>query len=80
MFDECHHLLELWGWLLQAVVGQLDKPRIVGLTATPPHLMTAEQAVLHRALFGAVDLEVPVTVTSRIPGSLRYPASRAVSA
>ena len=58
MLDECHHLLELWGRLLQAVVGQLDKPRIVGLTATPPHLMTAEQAVLHRALFGAVDLEV----------------------
>jgi superfamily II DNA or RNA helicase len=58
VLDECHHLLELWGRLLQAVVGQLDKPRIVGLTATPPHLMTAEQAVLHRALFGAVDLEV----------------------
>ena len=30
----------------------------LGLTATPPHLMTAEQAVLHRALFGRVDLEV----------------------
>ena len=58
VLDECHHLLELWGRLLQAVVGQLEAPRIVGLTATPPHLMTAEQAVLHRALFGAVDLEV----------------------
>jgi hypothetical protein len=53
-----YQLLELWGRLLQAVIGQLDKPRIVGLTATPPHLMTAEQAVLHRALFGRVDLEV----------------------
>ena len=58
MLDECHHLLELWGRLLQAVIDELDKPRIVGLTATPPHLMTAEQAVLHRALFGRVDLEV----------------------
>ena len=58
VLDECHHLLELWGRLLQAVIGQLDKPRVVGLTATPPHLMTAEQAVLHRALFGRVDLEV----------------------
>jgi len=58
VLDECHHLLELWGRLLQAVIGQLEAPRIVGLTATPPHLMTAEQAVLHRALFGAVDLEV----------------------
>jgi len=58
VLDECHHLLELWGRLLQAVIEQLGQPRIVGLTATPPHLMTAEQAVLHRALFGAVDLEV----------------------
>jgi superfamily II DNA or RNA helicase len=58
VLDECHHLLELWGRLLQAVIEQIGKPRIVGLTATPPHLMTAEQAVLHRALFGAVDLEV----------------------
>ncbi|HEY7879446.1 MAG TPA: DEAD/DEAH box helicase family protein [Streptosporangiaceae bacterium] len=58
VLDECHHLLELWGRLLQAVIGQLHAPRIVGLTATPPHLMTAEQAVLHRALFGGVDLEV----------------------
>jgi superfamily II DNA or RNA helicase len=40
------------------VIGELDKPRVVGLTATPPYLMTAEQAVLHRALFGRVDLEV----------------------
>jgi superfamily II DNA or RNA helicase len=58
VLDECHHLLELWGRLLQAVIEQLGQPRIVGLTATPPHLMTAEQAALHRALFGAVDLEV----------------------
>ena len=42
VLDECHHLLELWGRLLTAVLGQLDDPRIIGLTATPPHLMTAE--------------------------------------
>ena len=58
VLDECHHLLELWGRLLQAVIGQLDAPRVIGLTATPPHLMTAEQAELHRTLFGGVDLEV----------------------
>jgi superfamily II DNA or RNA helicase len=58
VLDECHHLLELWGRLLQAVIGQLDRPRVIGLTATPPHLMTAEQAELHRTLFGGVDLEV----------------------
>ena len=27
VLDECHHLLELWGRLLQAVIGQLDGPR-----------------------------------------------------
>jgi superfamily II DNA or RNA helicase len=58
VLDECHHLLELWGRLLQVVIGQLDGPRVIGLTATPPHLMTAEQAELHRTLFGGVDLEV----------------------
>jgi superfamily II DNA or RNA helicase len=58
VLDECHHLLELWGRLLQAVIGQLDRPRVVGLTATPPHLMTAEQAELHRTLFGGADLEI----------------------
>jgi superfamily II DNA or RNA helicase len=58
VLDECHHLLELWGRLLLAITGELGDPRIIGLTATPPHLMTAEQAALHRELFGAVDLEV----------------------
>jgi superfamily II DNA or RNA helicase len=58
VLDECHHLLETWGRLLQAVIGQLDGPRVIGLTATPPHMMTAEQAELHRTLFGGVDLEV----------------------
>ncbi len=58
VLDECHHLLELWGRLLKAVLGQLDHPSVIGLTATPPHLMTAAQAGLHQALFGAVDLEV----------------------
>jgi superfamily II DNA or RNA helicase len=58
VLDECHHLLELWGRLLKAVLGQLDRPSVIGLTATPPHLMTAAQADLHQTLFGAVDLEV----------------------
>jgi superfamily II DNA or RNA helicase len=58
VLDECHHLLETWGRLLVAIVGQLPDPRIIGLTATPPHMMTAEQSGLHRELFGTVDLEV----------------------
>jgi superfamily II DNA or RNA helicase len=58
VLDECHHLLEMWGHLLLAIVGELPDPRIIGLTATPPHMMTTEQAGLHQELFGAVDLEV----------------------
>jgi superfamily II DNA or RNA helicase len=58
ILDECHHLLEMWGRLLLAIIGELPDPRLIGLTATPPHMMTAEQAALHRELFGAVDLEV----------------------
>lgn len=58
VLDECHHLLELWGRLLKTVIGQLQRPHVIGLTATPPHMMTAQQADLHAALFGSVDLEV----------------------
>ncbi|MGH3252630.1 MAG: DEAD/DEAH box helicase family protein, partial [Trebonia sp.] len=58
VLDECHHLLEMWGRLLLAIVGELPDPLIIGLTATPPHMMTTEQARLHQELFGTVDLEV----------------------
>jgi len=58
VLDECHHLLEIWGRLLSALVASLDSPVVIGLTATPPHLMTADQAAVHRDLFGTVDLEV----------------------
>lgn len=58
VLDECHHLLEIWGRLLAVIVGRLTTPHVIGLTATPPHMMTADQKVLHHELFGAVDLEV----------------------
>jgi superfamily II DNA or RNA helicase len=58
VLDECHHLLELWGRLLTTLLARLDHPHVIGLTATPPQLMTAEQAALHTALFGQVDLEI----------------------
>ncbi len=58
VLDECHHLLETWGRLLKAIVQALSDPFVIGLTATPPHMMTADQKALHDELFGAVDLEV----------------------
>jgi superfamily II DNA or RNA helicase len=60
ILDECHHLLEVWGRVLREVAGRLDHPHLVGLTATPPHLMTADQAQLHRELFGEIDIEISV--------------------
>ena len=58
VLDECHHLLEIWGRLLAVIVGRLTDAHVIGLTATPPHMMTADQKALHDELFGAVDLEV----------------------
>lgn len=58
ILDECHHLLETWGRMLKEIITDLADPFVVGLTATPPHMMTAEQKILHDDLFGAVDLEV----------------------
>src|SRR6202008_2684258 len=50
--------LEIWGRLLAVIVERLTDPHVIGLTATPPHMMTADQKALHDELFGAVDLEV----------------------
>jgi superfamily II DNA or RNA helicase len=58
ILDECHHLLEIWGRLLAVILERLTDPHVIGLTATPPHMMTIEQKALHDELFGAVDLEV----------------------
>jgi superfamily II DNA or RNA helicase len=60
VLDECHHLLEVWGRELREVVTRIGRPRLIGLTATPPHMMTADQAQLHRELFGAIDIEISV--------------------
>jgi superfamily II DNA or RNA helicase len=58
VLDECHHLLEIWGRLLAVIVERLTDPHVIGLTATPPRMMTVDQKALHDELFGAVDLEV----------------------
>jgi superfamily II DNA or RNA helicase len=54
VLDECHHLLRLWGHLLEAVIEQLGAATttVVGLTATPPSDLGAREATLYRSLFG----------------------------
>ncbi len=59
ILDECHHLLEMWGYLLRALVDELgDSVFIVALTATPPSELDDKQAALYRELFGRADFEV----------------------
>ena len=61
VLDECHHLLETWGALAQAVVEALGPDTlVVGLTATPPAELTSRQRALSDALLGPVDLAVPL--------------------
>jgi len=60
VLDECHHLLEMWGYLLRALAQELGSDVfLVGLTATPPSEMGAREAVLYNELFGRADFEVP---------------------
>ena len=59
ILDECHHLLEMWGYLLEALVEELgDSVFVVALTATPPSELDDKQAALYRELFGQADFEV----------------------
>lgn len=60
VLDECHHLFEMWGYLLRALVHELgDDVFVVGLTATPPAELGPQEAVVYQELFGRADFEVP---------------------
>ena len=59
VLDECHHLLEMWGYLVQAVVEELgERVFVIGLTATAPGDLGAREAELYNRLFGRADFEV----------------------
>src|SRR6185437_11061203 len=52
LLDECHHLLEMWGYLVRALVQEVgDNVFLVGLTATPPSDMEAKEAAPYQELF-----------------------------
>jgi superfamily II DNA or RNA helicase len=59
VLDECHHLASLWGYVVRAVVEELADAHVVGLTATPPDELTADEAELYEHLLGPVDFTVP---------------------
>ena len=61
ILDECHHLLQVWGGLLDEIVTDLPDARVLALTATPPALLTIAQAERVDRLFG------PITYQAGIP-------------
>ena len=61
ILDECHHLLDVWGGLLDEIISDLPQARVIALTATPPELLTSTQAQLVDRLFG------PITYRAEIP-------------
>ncbi len=65
VLDECHHLLEVWGRLLEELLAELPEAWVLGLTATPPEAMTAEQKSLVDTLFG------PSVYAASIPAVVR---------
>lgn len=52
VLDECHHLLEVWGRLIGELLDLLPNAMVLGLTATPPESLSADQAALVDDLFG----------------------------
>ena len=60
VLDECHHLLELWGYLVRAVIDSLGPETfVIGLTATPPDQLTGREAALYHSIFGEANFSVP---------------------
>lgn len=79
VLDECHHLLDTWGALVGALVDELGAgTTVIGLTATPPRLLTGWQRELHDDLFGTADVEVPAPALVR-DGDLRRTRSSSIS-
>ncbi len=64
ILDECHHLTEHWGQVLEALCEELNHPIVLGLTATPPDEEKA--GVEHYTnLLGEIDYEVPTPALVR---------------
>ncbi|NTV24177.1 MAG: DEAD/DEAH box helicase family protein, partial [Nanoarchaeota archaeon] len=57
IMDECHHLLDYWALIIKELIKRLDKPYLIGLTATPPD--KEEGLDNYYEILGDVDFEVP---------------------
>jgi superfamily II DNA or RNA helicase len=66
ILDECHHVVSLWGYLIKAVLTELGPDvHVIGLTATAPDDMTADEAELYQELLGPVDFHTPTPAVVR---------------
>jgi superfamily II DNA or RNA helicase len=65
VLDECHHLASLWGALLAVVLRELAPKHVLGLTATSPSELSAEQAALYKQLLAEVDFTIPTPAVVR---------------
>jgi superfamily II DNA or RNA helicase len=65
VFDECHHLASLWGALLAVVLRELRPEHVLGLTATNPSELSAEQTALYQQLLAHVDFTIPTPAVVR---------------
>jgi superfamily II DNA or RNA helicase len=59
VLDECHHLLDYWAIVLRELIGRIDSPEVVGLTATLPSPEDGNEFENYTSLLGDVDFEVP---------------------
>ncbi|MDA3642706.1 DEAD/DEAH box helicase family protein [Saccharopolyspora indica] len=58
VLDECHHLLDWWALVVNALVERLDPVAVIGLTATLPDPDTAREKLNYAGLLGPVDAEL----------------------
>ena len=61
VLDECHHLLDWWALVVNALVTRLAADRdvaVVGLTATLPEPGTVQEGLNYAGLLGEVDAEL----------------------
>ncbi|MGW5384569.1 hypothetical protein [Nocardia sp. NPDC003963] len=61
VLDECHHLLDWWALVVNALVARLSEqraPAVIGLTATLPEPGTTQEGLNYTGLLGAVNAEM----------------------
>ncbi len=59
VLDECHHLLDYWAIVLRYLIGRIENPCVVGLTATLPAPDGDDEFENYNSLLGEVDFEIP---------------------